>query len=75
MASTRRHAAAGSSTWPSESRRVSRETLAPLSRRPRPRRLKYYQSEVDALSQFHDLKLVDSIALKVATIKQNLAQG
>ena len=37
--------------------------------------LKYYQSEVDALSQFHDLKLVDSIALKVATIKQNLAQA
>ena len=37
--------------------------------------IKYYQSEVDALSQFHDLKLVDSIALKVATIKQNLAQA
>ena len=27
------------------------------------------------MSQFHDLKLVDSIALKVATIKQNLAQA
>ena len=46
-----------------------------LARHRRPRRLKYYQSEVDALSQFHDLKLVDSIALKVATIKQNLAQA
>ena len=37
--------------------------------------LKYYQSEVDALSQFHDLKLVDSIALKVSTIKGNLAKA
>ena len=32
------------------------------------------QSEVDAWP-VHDLKLVDSIALKVATIKQNLAKA
>ena len=60
--------AATPSAWPPESLRGSRDGVVP-------RRLKYYQSEVDALSQFHDLKLVDSIALKVATIKQNLARA
>ena len=37
-----------------------------------PPQAKYYQSEVDALSQFHDWKL-STPSLKVATIKQNPA--
>jgi dynein heavy chain len=37
--------------------------------------LKAYASEVDELGQFHDLKLVEAVAGKVAQIKANLAKA